>query len=180
MEALPYGVWGGGCDAATLPAGQRRAGAEVGWRAALTLSIDRRRRTGDGAPYDVWESISVKPTLSVIQRKGRRGRRPLRRLRNERRGMLCKWYVCPTPHNGARAVPAGLNVLGGGHRLAHRGKHGCNRSRRTGAPNQPRQSRGHGAPRTVHPTGDSETGLAAYNVTGAGTTLNCQHTSRLC
>ena len=59
MEALPYGVWGGGCDAATLPAGQRRAGAEVGWRAVLTLSIDRRRRTGDGAPYEAWGKVSA-------------------------------------------------------------------------------------------------------------------------
>ena len=40
------------------------------------------RRTGDGAPYDVWEGVSVKPALSVIQRKGRRGRRPLRWLRD--------------------------------------------------------------------------------------------------
>ena len=81
MEALPYGVWGGGCDAATLPAGQRRAGAEVGCRAAPAFSVDRRRRTGDGAPYGVWEGVSVKPALSVIRRKGRRGRRPLRWLR---------------------------------------------------------------------------------------------------
>ena len=29
-----------------------RAGAEVGWRAEPTPSVDRRRRTGDGAPYE--------------------------------------------------------------------------------------------------------------------------------
>ena len=37
-------------------------------------------------------------------------------------------------------------------RRARRGWRGCCRSRRTGAPNPPRRSRGHGAPRTVHPT----------------------------
>ena len=62
VEARPYGVWGGGC-------------------AEPASTVDRRRRTGDGAPYDVWESISVKPASSVIQRKGRRGRRPLRVVR---------------------------------------------------------------------------------------------------
>ena len=59
VEARPYDVWEGGCDKPEYP-------------------VDRRRRTGDGAPYDVWEGVSVKPKLSVIQRKGRRGRRPLR------------------------------------------------------------------------------------------------------
>ena len=66
----------------TSPVDRRRAGGEAGWLVEPALSIGRRRRTGDGAPYDVWESISVKPTLSVIQRKGRRGRRPLRWLRD--------------------------------------------------------------------------------------------------
>ena len=46
------------------------------------LSVIQRWRTEDGVPYDGWEGISVKPTLSVIQRKGRRGRRPLRWLRD--------------------------------------------------------------------------------------------------
>ena len=58
-----------------------RASAELGSRAELPPSVNRRRRTGDGAPYDVWESISVKPTSSVIRYKGRRGRRPLRWVR---------------------------------------------------------------------------------------------------
>ena len=57
------------------------ASAEVGRRAEPAQSVNRRRRTGDGAPYDVWESISVKPTSPVIRRKGRRGRRPLRVVR---------------------------------------------------------------------------------------------------
>ena len=47
----------------------------------LASSVNQRRRTGDGAPYGVWEGVSVKPALSVIQRKGRRGRRPLRGVR---------------------------------------------------------------------------------------------------
>ena len=56
----------------------------MGWRVIPAVSVDRRRRTEDGAPYDVWESISVKPTSSVIRRKGRRGRRPLRGVREGR------------------------------------------------------------------------------------------------
>ena len=35
------------------PSTSVEAGGGVGWRVAPTLSIDRRRRTGDGAPYDV-------------------------------------------------------------------------------------------------------------------------------
>ncbi len=31
-----------------------RAGVEVGWRVEPALSLDQRRRTEDGAPYDVW------------------------------------------------------------------------------------------------------------------------------
>ena len=58
------------------------AGVEAGWRMEPASSVDRRRRTEDGAPYGVWESISVKPTSSVIRRKGRRGRRPLRWVRD--------------------------------------------------------------------------------------------------
>ena len=46
------------------------------------------------------------------------------------------------------------------------GNAGATRQALTGASNPPRQSRDHGAPRTVHPTGGSETGLAAYNATG--------------
>ena len=77
--------------------------------------------------------------------------------------------VCPRHTNGARAVPAGLHMLGGGQRLAHRGRRGCFRSRRPSAPTLPRRSRDHGAPRTVHPTSSSETGLAAYGATGVET-----------
>ena len=49
------------------------------------------RRTGDGAPYDVWEGVSVKPTPSVIRRKGRRGRRPLRWLRDAGISGAVRW-----------------------------------------------------------------------------------------
>ena len=59
-------------------------------------------------------------------------------------------------------------------RRAHRGKRGCHWSRRPSAPTLPRRSRNRGAPRTVHPTCSSETGLAAYIATGAE-----NHTSRL-
>ena len=58
------------------------AGVEVGWRVKPALSLDQRRRTEDGAPYDVWESFRIVITPSVIQRKGRRERRPLRWLRD--------------------------------------------------------------------------------------------------
>ena len=59
-----------------------RAGVEVGWRVEPALSLDQRRRTEDGAPYDVWESFRIVITPSVIEQKGRRGRRPLRWLRD--------------------------------------------------------------------------------------------------
>ena len=68
-------------DAITLSVNPRRSGMSVGRRAKPVPSVDRRRRTGDGAPYDVWESISVKPMQSVHRCKGRRGRRPLRGVR---------------------------------------------------------------------------------------------------
>ena len=55
----------------------------------------------------------------------------------------------------------GIAYVGGGRRQAHRKKRGCNRSCRADAPNAARRSRERGAPRTVHPTGGSLTGLAA-------------------
>ena len=58
-------------------------------------------------------------------------------------------------------MPAILHTLDGRRRRAHRRKHGCNRSRRPSAPTLPRQSLNRGAPRTVHPTGDCETTVAA-------------------
>ena len=63
--------------------GVGRARRQVGaWNRRRRSSGERR--TEDGAPYDVWESISVKPTPSVIRGKGRRGRRPLRGAREGR------------------------------------------------------------------------------------------------
>ena len=68
VEARPYEVWGGVRDAAisqptqggevgtrntTPSADQCRVGAEMGWRVAPALSVNQRRRTGDGAPYGV-------------------------------------------------------------------------------------------------------------------------------
>ena len=41
-------------DAITLSVNPRRSGVSVGRRAEPVPSVDRRRRTGDGAPYDVW------------------------------------------------------------------------------------------------------------------------------
>ena len=52
--AVTVGLGQGGCGVITLSVNPRRAGAEVGWRAEPTPSVDRRRRTGDGAPYGVW------------------------------------------------------------------------------------------------------------------------------
>ena len=69
--------------------------------------------------------------------------------------------------NGARAVPAELHTWGNGRNRAHRLRRGQNRSRRPSAPTLPRRSRNRGAPRTVRPTDDSETNVAAWNVTGA-------------
>ena len=51
-------------------------------------------------------------------------------------------------------------------RLARRGKRGCCRSSQTVASNMARQSSNTGASRTPPLTDDSETKLAAYNVTG--------------
>ena len=45
----------------------------------------------------------------------------------------------------------------------HRGKRGCCRSSQTSAANDTRQSHGHGAPRTVHPTGGSVSNAAGYD-----------------
>ncbi len=51
--AVTEGLVQRGCGEITLPVNPRRAGAEVGWRAEPALSVNRRRRTGDGAPYGV-------------------------------------------------------------------------------------------------------------------------------
>ena len=47
---------------------------------------------------------------------GRRGRRPLRWVRNEGCGIRRGGCDCPTPPNGARAVPAGLHTWGSGRK----------------------------------------------------------------
>ena len=60
-------------------------------------------------------------------------------------------------------MPAILHTLDGGSYGAHRRKRGCHRPRRPSAPTLPRQSLNRGAPRTVHPTGDCETNVAAYD-----------------
>ena len=109
------------CDAITLPVDRRRAGVEarpydvwgVGAQSHRCLLFGGRR-TGDGAPYDVWESISVKPTSSVHQRKGRRGRRPLRWLRV---GMF--QHSREVQFDGTRCVPC-RNVRFAVARRVHR------------------------------------------------------------
>ena len=50
--AVTEGLVQRGCGAPTLPVIPRRAGVEAGWRVEPTPSVDRRRRTGDGAPYE--------------------------------------------------------------------------------------------------------------------------------
>ena len=68
----------------------------------------------------------------------------------------------------------GIGCVGGRRHRARRINRGCNRPRRPSATTPPRQSRDRGASGTPPLTGGSETGLAAYNVTGVE---NC--TSRL-
>ena len=114
----------GGCGVITLPVIPRRAGVEARPYEASdeVCAWNRRRRstgerrTEDGASYDVWESISVKPTSSVIRRKGRRGRRPLRWLRV---GMFQRsrnvQFAAPVTLHAASPVshsPVGYTVLG--------------------------------------------------------------------
>ena len=58
MEARPYEAWGGGRDAITLSVDRRRGERGDGvdaWN-RRRRSIDGRR-TGDGAPYDVWGTL---------------------------------------------------------------------------------------------------------------------------
>ena len=103
-----------------------------------------------------------------IATAGRRGRRPLRATARRRsRHIGQRMQFLRASQNGARAAPATLHTLGDGRRRIHRGKRGCCRSGRTGAFNPTRQSHSRGAPRTVHPTGNSETNVAAYRATDA-------------
>ena len=100
---------------------------------------------------------------------GRRGRRPLRAtairtLQHTTRRVL---FPHASPKVRGRCPRYYIRWTVDARR-AHRGKRRCNQSRRPSAPTLPRRSLNRGAPRTVHPTSSSETGLAAYNVTGAG------------
>ncbi len=71
--------------------------------------------------------------MSRTHRRGRRPRRPFRRMTDD---------VGPARRaKGARAVPAKSHTLGGGRYREHRGKRGCKRSRRTSAAGQARQTR---------------------------------------
>ena len=104
---------------------------------------DAYRRGGLPRPPGVGGRItSVRPLpcthqrMSRTRRRGRRPRRPFRRMTDD---------VGPTLRtNGARAVPAGYDTWGGGRYREHRGKCGCNRSRRTFATGQPWQTRNAG------------------------------------
>ena len=91
-------------------------------------------------------------SLPVIRRKGRRGRRPLRWVRDIRCGMWgngCGSRRLPMVRG---LCPRNINRWSVNARLMHRGKHGQNRAGPTVASNLPRRSRDRGAPRTVHPT----------------------------
>ena len=92
-------------------------------------------------------------------------------------GYMTTDWVISRPTKGARAVPAGLNTLDGERRRAHRGKHGCHRSRSTAASNEARRSRDRGASRTPPLTGNSETNVAAWNVTGIENLTQTAHIS---
>ncbi len=45
------------CGEITLSVNPRRAGVSAGWRVKPAPSVDRRRRTGDGAPYGASRSV---------------------------------------------------------------------------------------------------------------------------
>ena len=84
MEARPYGVWGRWVrEIQRYPSTDGGVGAEVG------CAQNRRSRSTDGGapgtvrPTTCEESFRVANTLSVIERKGRRGRRPLRVVRED-------------------------------------------------------------------------------------------------
>ena len=82
VEARPYEAWGGGRDAITLSVDRRRGERGDG----VARGNDAVCRPTDGAPGTVRPTrrdvtFSNKSTSSVIQRKGRRGRRPLRVVR---------------------------------------------------------------------------------------------------
>ena len=97
---------------------------------------------------------------------GRRGRRPLRATATRTLQHTTRRVLFPHASPKVRGrCPRYCIRWTVDARRAHRGKRGCHRSRRPSAPTLPRRSRDHGAPRTVHPTGSSVTGLAAYDAT---------------
>ena len=55
--AVTEGLVQGGCGEITSPVNRRRAGVSVGWRAEPAPSVVRRRRTGDGAPYEAKRNV---------------------------------------------------------------------------------------------------------------------------
>ena len=114
----------------------------MGWRAEPAQSVNRRRRTGDGAPYGVWEGVSVKPASSVIRRKGRRGRRPLRVVRVDtfQRSREVR-FIKPVTLYAARPVSllhVGCTVLGAPWSRDRRGNVGADGRRDQLQPRLPR------------------------------------------
>ena len=129
----------------------------MGWRAEPTPSVDQRRRTGDGAPYDVWESISVKPASSVIRRKGRRGRRPLRWLRygTFQRSREVR-FITPVALYAARPFllsSVGRTVLGAPRSSDRRGALAADVERDRQHPRHPRCARLRPPPSVCNPAG---------------------------
>ena len=117
---------------AKRPQPVNRGGHATSGRARRWVGARNRRRpsTDGGAPRTVrptmcGESISVKPTLSVIQRKGRRGRRPLRWLRVGRCQRSRKvQFITPVTFYAASPVSllhVGCTVLGAPRSRDHRG-----------------------------------------------------------
>ena len=97
---------------------------------------------------------------------GRRGRRPLRAIAKRRLRHTTRRVLLPHASQKVRGLrPRYCIRWTVDARRAHRGKRGCHRSRRPSASNAARQARDRGAPRAVHPTGSSVTGLAAYDAT---------------
>ena len=80
-----------------------------------TLSFIPGREGVEALPYESWEGGCKQPASSVIRRKGRRGRRPLRWVCDERCGIRRDGAVPSRFTNGARAVPAKYKSLVGQH-----------------------------------------------------------------
>ena len=72
----PYDVWGGWHTEYNAPVERSQAGAEVGWRVEPASAVNRRRRTEDGAPYDVNRSVQQQTDVVRHPEEGASGTPP--------------------------------------------------------------------------------------------------------